>query len=225
MKEIICWDFDGTITCENTMSRRVEWLAPKDNLRKNVKSHFIHNDETISAIATFHSSLRIISHYVAALLNVPQSSMTTSVVVQDSNYRITALNIPQFKHPLFIATPNLDNESQYFKSLNFLEKNGMKNILIQRLAENLPQAEKYTLYEDSPENISEAAKLKFVNCYYVKDKPNEFNPELKVKATCSYAEVIDPKKPTGMPFFNQGLSNEKCTNEDKPVEVSSNSLG
>ncbi|CEK09190.1 hypothetical protein [Legionella hackeliae] len=148
-------DFDETIT-KNHTAQKPQDFKPENNIKDGLKGRFVHNNESLLAIATYHSQPTYVLSYLLYLLEKTEEDIVkTEEVIIDNHHQLFKVFLADCTHPLIIATPRKDN---YNSHLHALSING-KNDLLHSIVAHLPACHEKHYYEDKELYFDYAACL------------------------------------------------------------------
>ena len=187
------FDFDQTVTKEHTFAtKQLAWFEPdhipitlynlgkKDALKNKkvgVTNFFKHDDEHLSAIATYHDNPMFIAGFIAALLGKELSFIKT---IYSETHPITAINfytVEGMDTPFLISYIPVSGDA--FKA-TLSSLNGKKDqVLFLRntlLDEKLMSDNAIiNFYDDRPLNFESVKSIPLINSYLVSDSNDTFS--------------------------------------------------
>jgi hypothetical protein len=181
-KKISIFDFDQTLTSEHTFQKfskgrfsslpdnkmyEIGLRNQESNRKKNFEAFFKHDDNELSAIATFHNNPFFIAGFVAGLLNKPLTLANTLLSSTEPQVAISIYVIDNCTPPFLISfIPALGKT--YDQTISELEirkvqKNYQIDFLCQTLIEGgyIDYDTIIDFYDDDPNNLSQATALLF----------------------------------------------------------------
>lgn len=169
------FDFDQTITQQHTYKDRS--LLAENNIKTGVKEQFLHDDQNLCAIATFHEDPQYVLTYLLYLLNLNQEDVSkeeTKLVEPD--HQLLILSLKGKKHPLIIASPQTkaDDREFYKSKIKKFTAENSKNKMLESLIAALPVCSHYSYYEDSLNLYNAARCLDKFHCFRIEAENTEF---------------------------------------------------
>ncbi|ASQ47432.1 hypothetical protein [Legionella clemsonensis] len=143
MRTLHVFDFDETITLHHTAQNPSSY-EPETNTKEGLKGHFFHNNESLFAVATFHSQPDYVLTYILPLLGKTKEDITKEEVVTGTHHQLMKVYLKDCEYPIIIGTPRLDN---YKTHLIALARYG-KNDLLDAIEANLPPCHEKHYYDD-----------------------------------------------------------------------------
>lgn len=210
MRILHVFDFDETITKYHTAKEPFAY-NPETNIKEGLKGNFVHNNESLFAIATFHSQPDYVLSYALALLEKTEEDIISTEIVKGEHHQLLNVYLKGNEHPLIIGTPRLDN---YRVHLELLAVYGKNNIL-DAIEASLPPCHEKHYYEDKEPFYSKAAcKVEFYR-HHTNAASASFKPFITEKAPDSMfslraminAHFADLSKPVSSPSQPDSLVN------------------
>lgn len=161
------FDFDLTLTKRHTFSKKSRYSA-QSNIKNGLSEFIAHNDDTIIAIATFHSDVNYVLSYLLHILHKGDSNRIIGIEeIPFDKYHLAKFYFKDIKHPIIISYVPEHMPDDY-------RKDGKNNMLLS-VVKQLPKAQAYHFYDDDPENIRLANELKFISTHIVsRSSPQDF---------------------------------------------------
>lgn len=149
-----------------------------NNMRSNLSNYFQHDDEeSLSAVATFHNNHSLVAGYIASLMKkelvFQETLLSEEPVTAIAIYRIEGISKPF----LISYIPDIERVFMY-KMSNQLK--GLKNHQLQHLYQTFLTREFITpetiidFYDDSETNFRGAASVPNINCHWVDKEGVDF---------------------------------------------------
>ncbi|KTD07781.1 hypothetical protein [Legionella jamestowniensis] len=177
MRILHVFDFDETITIHHT-AKKPDDYNPETNIKEGLKGNFVHNNESLFAIATFHSQPDYVLSYALALLEKTEEDIIKTEVVKGTHHQLLNVYLKGNEHPLIIGTPRLDN---YRVHLELLVLYGKNNIL-DAIEASLPPCHEKHYYEDKEPFYSKAACKTEFHRHHTNAASASFTPFIAEKA-------------------------------------------
>lgn len=184
------FDFDQTISIEHTFRNfKLGALDPSanpyelgkkhalGNIKKQVENYLKHDNDNLSAIATWHNNPDFIAGYMAILtgkeLILEKTMHSKDGLIAINQYRITGVDKPFLLSYIPHANdPDFQNALTLLKNKNrqitWLHKKMLKQQLIQ-------EDSLIDFYEDTRKNFEEAKKLPYIKSHLVDNNSDYFS--------------------------------------------------
>lgn len=210
------FDFDQTLTKGNTPSsayrpnepnrsyqagRKMAFLQAK----KNIEKYLVHNEEQISAIATYHNNPAYIAGFVSTLLRKDLIFNETIVLPESPPIAIDIYKVTGQEHPFLISyIPDV----AFSKTVSELQETG-KNKQLSHLEQVIKEKKilpsdskaKVNFYDGTEKNCSQAIQHPLINnSYQVDTQSHDFKTisvKRKLKLHCS-SSVLPPQPQEGL---------------------------
>ncbi len=151
-------DFDGTITKIST--NKDPFLTAEENTKQGLKYLIKHNEDQLTAIASYNDNVDYILSYLLPFLEITKDPLPEPKLIIEDTYKLSLYFLNETLPPLIIATITINCTHG-------------KNRALQHLTTILPKCDEYHFYDDDPTNISFALKLSSYHCHLVTpDQPD-----------------------------------------------------
>jgi hypothetical protein len=155
-KTIRIFDFDQTISIHHTFHNREH--SPEDNIKSGVEKLFLHDDNNIAAIATYHNDPNYVKVYVEKLLG---KTLTFKTVEDGKHHKVSVYEVQGEDTPLIISTLQPTNFNKHLGAMRPTGKNVQIMAVLEYLAKGGVDYKASTIqfYDDSENNFKQASKL------------------------------------------------------------------
>ncbi|KTC97727.1 hypothetical protein [Legionella erythra] len=158
--KIRIFDFDWTITREHTFNR-THLHAPETNIKGGISRLFIHDENNLAAIASYHNDPDYIKRYIEFILGTPLTLKERMDAFEDNVLSVYALE--SVSTPLIISTVKSDQFNTRVGRLKETGKNVQINHVLQYLETartiSLAEAIEVEFYDDDENNYRKAYEL------------------------------------------------------------------
>jgi hypothetical protein len=155
MKVLNIFDFDETISKKHTFRDRS--LSPETNIKKDIEKYLRHDDDVISAIATYHDDPGYIKAYVEKVLG---KTLTAVNVNSDEHHVITEYSVEGHDVPFYICSLVAENFGYHHGKVKPTGKNTQILAIKSALAnKGIAKSIETNFYDDSNHNFEMAKGL------------------------------------------------------------------
>lgn len=185
------FDFDQTISIEHTFLKfKIESLVPvtedyhyelgkseaATNTKKEINDYFKHDNNNLSAIATWHNNPDFIAGYIAELLGkqlvFEKTTTSEELPIAINHYKVEDINTP------FLISYVPCEKDNFQKAISLLAN---KNPQLELLRETMLKQQLIEddsiidFYEDTEKNYTDAKSLPYIRGHYVDRDINSFH--------------------------------------------------
>jgi hypothetical protein len=156
-KIIRIFDFDQTISFHHTFHNPNAYSAD-NNIKSGVEKLFLHDDNNIAAIATYHNDPTYVKVYVEKLLG---KTLTLNTVEDGEHHKVSVYDVKGETTPLIISTLQPKNFGQHVAYMRQTGKNVQIMAVLNYLAKSRVDYKASTIqfYDDSSNNFRHAPQL------------------------------------------------------------------
>jgi hypothetical protein len=152
------FDFDLTITKEHTFSNRHAY-TPRNNIKSKIESYFLHDEDNIAAITTFHDNTEYVKSYLETIL---KQKLTLINTIDFQHDKLSVYQVKGLSTPIVISTLHENNFNLHHDALVQTGKNSQIRHVLRYLKNECGIAtidHDIQFFDDSINNIFHAKLL------------------------------------------------------------------